>query len=328
MRYAVLTSKHHDGFCLWDSPSEPYNAVRWAAARRDIVRELSLACKQEGIRFCTYYSLLDWHHPDFTADYPRYVEHAHRQIEELLTRYEISGLWFDGDWTNSFDQWRSGEILAMIRRHRPLCTVNDRLGRGARGIIEGVDYYSKEQEIPGEALRRANRPAAWETCQTFGYSWGYCQDPDPLKSGERIIEQLVDVVSKGGNFLLNVGPRPDGTIPEAFVERMKVIGQWMARNGESIYGTSRSPFGGPLPAGRVAAKGNRLYVFLQELPPGGRIELPGLRHMIQRALLLDGGEPLAVLTDGPVPAVAAPAKLRPGPITVVVIELEAPQGAP
>ena len=105
--------------------------------------------------------------------------------------------------------------------------------------------------------------------------------------------------------MLNVGPRPDGTIPEAFVERMKVIGQWMARNGESIYGTSRSPFGGPLPAGRVAAKGNRLYVFLQELPPGGRIELPRAAARDPTRLLLDGGEPLAVLTGGPVPAVAA-----------------------
>ncbi|HEX8200535.1 MAG TPA: alpha-L-fucosidase, partial [Isosphaeraceae bacterium] len=215
-RYVVLTGKHHDGFCLWDSAVEPYNAVRFAAARRDVLGDLAGACERQGLKFCAYYSLLDWHHPDYEANFPRYVEHMHAQLRELLTRYPTYGLWFDGEWTHSMAEWRGADILAMARALRPLAFVNDRLGRETRSTVAGVDFYTREQEIPRGAPQRGNRPVAWETCQTFGYSWGYTESPDPLKSGERILDQLVEVVSKGGNFLLNIGPRPDGTIPEWF----------------------------------------------------------------------------------------------------------------
>jgi alpha-L-fucosidase len=323
-RYLVLTAKHHDGFCLWDTRLTGYSAARFAAAKRDLLGELAAACERGGIKFCAYYSMLDWHHPDFAADFPKYVDAMHAQIRELLANYPVWGMWFDGEWTHPKDAWRGDAIVAMIRALRPLAFVNDRLGRETRGTIAGVDFYTKEQEIPAEALRRAGRPVAWETCQTFGYSWGYNESPDPLKSGERIVEQLVDVVSKGGNFLLNVGPRPDGTIPEPFVERMKVIGAWMKVNGEAIYGAGRGPFGGPLPAGRVTAKGNRLYVFLEELPPDG-IVLRGLANRVVKAWALDGGEPLAVSARDGAPVVGAPKRLSdPATFTVVAVELDGP----
>jgi alpha-L-fucosidase len=198
--------------------------------------------------------------------------------------------------------------------------VNDRLGRETRGSISGVDFYTKEQEIPPAALKLQGRPVAWETSQTFGYSWGYCESPDPLKSGERVIEQLVDVVSKGGNFLLNVGARPDGSIPEAFVERMKVIGDWLKKNGDAIYDTERSPFPGPIPAGRVTSKGTRLYVFLEQLPKDGIIALPGLKTKVREAWMIDGKVELKVRAAG----IEAPGELLPGPFTVVAIECEGP----
>jgi alpha-L-fucosidase len=321
MRYLVLKAKHHDGFCLWDSPSEPYNSARFGAAKRDIVKELSEACEKGNVKFCAGYSLLDWHNPDFKANHPKYVEQAHAQIKELLTKYRVWGMWFDGEWTHSKGQWHGDELVSMIRRVRPQAVVNDRLGRETCGRMEGVDFYTKEQVIPPE--QPDSWPGAWETCQTFGYSWGYSESPDPLKSGEKVLLQLVEVASKGGNFLLNIGPRPDGKIPDPVLERMKVIGAWMKTNGESIYGTQRSPFDGPLPAGRVTAKGNRLYVFLEQWPKDG-ILLKGLTNQVKRAWLLDGGAELAVTARDTFPLVTVPLRLPDPAVSVVAIELDGP----
>jgi alpha-L-fucosidase len=322
-KYMVLTSKHHDGFCLWDTQSTRYNAAQFSPAGRDLIAQLAPAAERAGVKLALYYSFLDWHQPDYEKDFPKYVDWMHGQIRELLTRYPIWGLWFDGEWTHSKAEWRGDEVLAMIRQLRPLAFVNDRIGRETRGTMRGVDFYTKEQEIPAAALRVQNRPVAWETCQTFGYSWGYNESPDALRTGERIIEELVEVVSKGGNFLLNIGPRPDGSIPEFFQERMAVIGQFMRKNGDAIYGTERSPFGGPLPAGRVTAKGNMLYIFLEQLPQSG-ITMPGLASEVKRAWLLESKQPLEVRRENGVPVLAAPKALS-GPVfTVVAVELDGP----
>jgi alpha-L-fucosidase len=317
-RYLVLTSKHHEGFCLWDTPSTDYNAAKASRAGRDLVGALSAAAERGGIKLALYYSLLDWHNPDCEQNFSQYVSWMHGQLRELLTRYPIWGLWFDGEWTHSKAEWRGDEIVAMTRQLRPLAFVNDRIGRETRGVMPGVDFYTKEQEIPPDALRLQNRPVAWETCQTFGYSWGYNESPDPLRSGERLIEELVDVVSKGGNFLLNIGPRPDGTIPEYFQERMRIIGRFLKDNGEAIYGTERSPFRKPLSAGRVTAKGTRLYVFLDQLQ---EIELPGLRTPITRATVLKSGATLKVVKRGETSVVSAPAALVDPTFTVVAVDL-------
>ena len=240
-------------------------------------------------------------------------------MKELLSGYPLWGLWFDGEWGHLLDEWRGEELLTTIRHLKPQAFVNDRLGRETRSVITGVDFYTQEQEIPAAALRLQGRTVAWETCQTFGSSWGYTESPDPLKSGERLIAELVEVASKGGNFLLNIGARADGSIPEAFQARMKVIGGWLAKNGEAIYDTERSPFGGPLPAGRVTVKGTRLYVFLEDYPRSGLITLPGLKTKVREAWVVDGKIELKVKDAG----IAAP-DLQPGPFTVVAIELEGP----
>jgi len=317
-RYLVLTAKHHDGFCLWNSKLTPYSAARFAPAKRDLVGELAAACGKADVKFCAYYSLLDWHHPDYGPNFPKYVEYAHGQIGELLANYPLWGLWLDGEWGHTVDDWKGGDLITLLRQSKPDAFINDRLGRESRGTIAGVDFYTKETDVPATILRMQSRPTAWEAAQTFGHSWGYVESSDPLKSAERVIVEMVDAVSKGGNFLLNIGPRPDGTIPDALRERMKIIGAWLQKNGDSIYDTDRSPFNGRIPAGRVSVKGSRLFVFLEEYPKDGIITLPGLKTKIREAWVLDGKRELQVRDTG----IQAPDLIEGSPVTVVAIELE------
>jgi alpha-L-fucosidase len=316
-RYLVMTAKHHDGFCLWNTKLTTFNAAR-SGPKRDVVGELAAACQKENVKFGIYYSMLDWYQPTYERKLPQYVEFLHGQVKELLAAYPLWGLWFDGEWGHSKDEWRSDELVAAIRQAKPVALLNDRLGRDTRATIAGVDFYTQDPEAPVATLKLQGRPTTVESSLGFGRSWAYTESPDPLKSGERILGEIVDAVSKGGNFLLQIGTRPDGNIPEAFQARLKVIGSWLRRNGDAIYDTERSPFNGPLPAGRVTVKNNRLYVFLEELPKDGLIVLPGLKTPIREAWVLDGRRELKVRDNG----VDAPGDLLPGPFTVVAIELE------
>jgi alpha-L-fucosidase len=314
-----MTAKHHDGFCLWNTKLTAFNSTR-SGPKRDLLAEVAAACEKENVKFGAYYSMLDWYQPTYEKNVSRYVEFMHGQVKELLAGYPLWGLWFDGEWGRSRAEWRSDELVAMIRQARPLALLNDRLGRDSRATISGVDFYTQQPDATAAALKLQGRPLAWESSLSFGESWAYTESPDPLKSGERIIVEIVDAVSKGGNFLLKVGTRPDGSFPEAFEARMKVIGAWLRKNGDAIYDTERSPFNGPVPAGRVTAKGNRLYVFLEELPKDGIIALPGLKTAVREAWVLDSKRELKVRDSG----VQAPGDLVPGPVTVVAIELEGP----
>jgi len=319
-RYLILTAKGHDGFCLWNTRLTDFNVLRMATAKRDLFGEVAAACQKDGVKFCAAYSLLDWHHPDYRDNFPKYVDYVHDQIKELLATYPLWGFWFDGEWDHPKDDWKGDDLLVMIRRARPDAFINDRLGRETRNSMRGVDFYTREPDLSAAALRLEGRPVAWETGDSFGRSAGYLESPDPLKSAERVIVEMVDAVSKGGNFLLHIGPRPDGTIPEPIQARMKVIGEWMKKNGEAIYDTERSPFRGPLPAGRVTCKSTRLYVFLEELPRDGIITLPGLKTKVREAWVVDGKVELKVRDTG----IDAPGSLVDGPFTVVGIELEGP----
>ncbi|MBV8878645.1 MAG: alpha-L-fucosidase [Planctomycetaceae bacterium] len=319
-RYVVLTAKSADGFCLWNSKLSDYTSTRLAPGRRDVVGDLAAACEKGGVKFCASYSLLDRHHPDHRDNFPAYVDFVHAQVKELLSTYPIWGLEFDGETGHTIDEWRGSELIALIRQTKPAAFVNDRLGRDTRGTITKVDFYTAEPELGPAALRLQGRPTLWETTRTIGDSGSYTESPDPLKSGERLILDLVETASKGGNFLLQVGPRPDGTIPEAIRARLKIVGGWLEKNGDSIYDTERSPFGGPIPAGRVTAKGTRLFVFLEEVPRDGIIALPGLKTKVREAWVVDGKRELKVRETG----VQAPDLVEGSPVTVVGIELEGP----
>jgi alpha-L-fucosidase len=315
-RYLVMTAKHHDGYCLWNTKLTTFNAVR-SGPKREILGDLAAACKKEGVKFGIYYSILDWYQPTYQSSLPRYVEFLHGQVKELLEAYPLWGVWFDGEGAHTREEWRTDELAAAIRQAKPDALINDRLGRDTRGTITGVDFYTQPPDATVAALKLQGRPTVVESSLSFGESWAYTESPDPLRSGERIIGEIVDAASKGGNFLLRIGSRPDGTIPEAFQARLRIVGNWLRRNGDAIYETERGPFNGPLPAGRVTMKGNRLYVFLEEEPKDGIIALPGLKTPVREAWVVDGRRELKVRDTG----VQAP-DLLPGPFTVVAIELE------
>lgn len=276
-RTVVLTAKDRDGFCLWDSTLTDFNSVRASEARRDLVKELSTACRRADLTFGVTYSMIDWHRPETGT------EPAHRQLEELLGRTPIAGVWLDG--SKELPTEEADAFRATVRRAQPDALVGDS-----------------------------------DSCRTFGASRGYSESPEPLKSAERIIDELVDAVSSGHGYLLAVGARPDGAIPDPFLERLTVIGEWMQWNGEAIHGTGKSPLA-PIAAGRVTAKGNRLYVFLNPGSKDDRIDFPGLKDRILRAWVLGTNDPLEIRSDAGGPWIPAPARLQEA-ITVVAVELD------
>jgi len=321
MRYLIFTSKHHEGFAMFDSALTDYDAADRGPGR-DIVGELIAAARDAGIKIGFYYSMLDWHHPDYTADFPKYVdEYLFGQVRELCTNYgPIDCIWFDGEWDNPVDRWRSPELIDMIRDLQPNALINDRIGKGERGNTLLVDFYTREQpsEIQHTMAFERRRAIPWEACMTIGNSWGYKEGDAPLKSGTELIRYLVDVASRGGNLLLNVGPMADGVIPPHFVSRLEDIGVWMAKNGESIYGTQGSPFPA-LPVGKCTAKGDRLYIHLESAPTGP-VELPGLTNPIIRAWVLADGTELAF--DDTEKTVTLPNSLPDPAVTTIAVELD------
>lgn len=245
MRYAVFTARHHDGYSMWPTRWSDHS-VATSPCGRDLVGEFVDAFRAEGLRVGLYYSLPDWHHPDYPAltddDRPysfgtarrsspdaweRFIAYQFGQIEELLTGYgTIDLLWFDGAWERTPDEWRAGELLTRIRELQPSILVNDRLP-GA------TDFVTPEQFVPAEPP-----PQQWETCLTMNEAWGYVPDDTDYKSARHLVHTVCEVASRGGNLLLNVSPRGDGSLPPEQVERLGAVGAWMDRHGSSIIGTT------------------------------------------------------------------------------------------
>lgn len=323
MKYVVFTSKHHDGYCMFDTALTDYNTMD-GAPKRDFVRELIKAARATDLKIGFYYSMLDWHQPDYRTDLPKFVsEYLFPQVKELCANYgPIDCVWFDGEWDHPLAAWRSPELVKMIRELQPNTLINDRLGLGERGITQLCDFYTREQpsEMNVSMAFERQKLYSWEACMTIGDYWQFSIKDTHFKSTAELIRILVDVVSRGGNLLLNVGPTPDGEIPEHFLERLRGIGQWISANGESIYGTTRSPFAS-LPAGECTVKGNRLYVHL-DAHPGGVLVLPGLQNTIKKASLLETGAPLTF--DDKTKTVSLPERLPNDAVTVVVVELDGP----
>ena len=344
MKYIVITSKHHDGFALFDSAVSDYDVMA-TPFRRDILAELAEACRKEGLRICWYHSIMDWHHPDYLprrgwedrpadgADLARYVEYLHGQVTELLTNYgPIGVMWFDGEWEATWTHDHGRALYALCRRLQPDVVVNNRVDKG-RGGMAGMttgdqflgDFGTPEQEIPATGLPGVD----WETCMTMNRHWGYNSRDLDYKSSDELIRMLVDIASKGGNFLLNVGPRADGSFPPESVERLEAIGRWMAVHGESIHGTTASPFES-LPWGRCTVKRRgadaTLYIHVFAWPEDGRILLPGLGSRVRGARLL-GAEEVEITVDRKDADVflGVPAEAPDPACSVVAVEI---QGAP
>lgn len=304
MKYIVITSKHHDGFCLWDSKVSDWDVMDATPFKRDILRELSVACKKHGVKLCFYHSIMDWHHPDAQApfwpnyndtsksnpNFSRYVEtYMKPQLAELVTHYGPLGvLWFDGEWIKDWTEPQGKDLYAYLRGLQPSLIINNRVGKGRQGM-EGLskgddyagDFGTPEQQVPPEGLPGVD----WETCMTMNDTWGFKSYDENWKSTEELIRTLADVASKGGNFLLNVGPTPEGLIPQPSVDRLQEIGKWMAVNGESIHGVSASVIGRPQ-WGRCTVKGNKLYLHVFHWPTDGALEVPAVPGQVEKAYLL------------------------------------------
>ena len=247
VKYIIFTSKHHDGFSMWDSKVSGYDIAEFTPFKRDVLRELAEACKQAGIRLGFYYSIMDWHHPDaagerFAAYRDAYLK---PQLQELLTGYgKVGVLWFDGEWIDDWSEGQGAELYSFVRRLQPEIIVNNRVGKGRNGM-QGMsldkssagDFGTPEQEI----LAQGGAAMDWEACMTTNDSWGFKKSDNNWKSPEALIHNLIDIAAKGGNYLLNLGPDAEGLIPEAGQERFREIGKWLKVNGAAIYGTRPLP---------------------------------------------------------------------------------------
>lgn len=294
-KYMIMTTKHHEGFSLWDSNVNPFNSVN-APAGRDLVAEFVEAARAEGLGVGLYYSLMDWRHPDGAecfhdaAARQRFVEYTHGLVRELMTGYgKIDILWYDVPWPLKPNGWESTQMNYMVRSLQPHILINDRSGKDATGTVQHEDFDTPEQSVKPSPPYRD-----WETCDTMNRSWGWnMADPD-WKSVTVLLERLVTAASGGGNYILNVGPKADGTLESEAVERLEAIGQWLERNGqgESIYGTDRctcewTNFAfGVRPATR---RGNTMYWHVPHWY-GSELSIGGIETPVKRAWVLSTGD--------------------------------------
>ena len=322
MQYAVLTAKHHDGFCLYDSAYTDFKSTN-SPAGRDFVREFLDAAREYGLRAGLYFSIIDWRHPDFphygdkqhpmrndpaygneNRDFNRYLDFFHAQVKEVCSNYgKLDLIWFDFSYDGlRGEAWRGTELIEMVRSLQPDVVINNRLevsGEGYGSLAKGRpmpyhgDFVTPEKMIPPHGLLDVEgRPLVWESCVTMNEHWGYCATDNFYKPAPMLIKQLVECVSKGGNMILNVGPDATGRFPQQSLEILAEMGRWMDRNGESIYGCG--PAGMEKPEyGRITRKGNTLYYHLYENTIGP-MPLPGLEKDKVQAIrrLADGTEVL------------------------------------
>ncbi|MBA3707497.1 MAG: alpha-L-fucosidase [Planctomycetes bacterium] len=312
MKYFVITTKHHEGFCLWDTKLTDYKSTN-TPAKRDLLRPMIDAFRKEGIRVGLYHSLIDWHHPDYVIDphngpyregdraklnqgrdQARYAEYLRGQVRELLTVFgDIDILWFDFSYPKEDGSgkgrtdWQSEQLLKMIRELRPDIILNDRID-----LPGSWDVKTPEQFQPRAWVTVDGEPVVWEACQTFSGSWGYNRDESSWRSAEQLVHMLIDTVSKGGNLLLNVGPTARGEFDDRALSRLSQVGAWMRRHSRSIYGCTQAPAGCIAPEGSrltYNAETNRLYIHLLAWPFLPHLHLEGFAGKIEYAQLLNDG---------------------------------------
>jgi len=354
-RYVVFTTKHHDGFALHQSAVSNYAAG--SVLHRDLVKEIVTALRAEGLRVGFYHSLIDWHHdqyeyarskqlphplrgkpyPNGQRDHSKYIQYLHGEVAELMSNYgpidiawwDFSGQDFQGD-----QAWRATDLMKLVRGKQPDIIMNNRLfripeagfsGMGTASITARLDprygdFITPEQHIPATGMPGID----WETCMTLNTTWGYSEHDHAWKSEKTLIRNLIDIASKGGNYLLNIGPRGDGSVTPETVTSMQAIGRWLKVNGESIYCTQASPFSS-LAWGRATSKtlangSRRLYLHVFDWPKDGKLVVP-IRTDNPRAFLLAGATKLAAASAGGTVTITVPAEASDKIATVIVLDL-------
>ena len=314
MKYFVVTTKHHEGFCLWDSQLTDYKATNTPYGK-DLLRPMVDAFRGRGLKTGFYHSLLDWHHPDYSVDdlhpmrensaareanaqkdFARYVEYLHGQTRELLTEFgEVDILWYDFSYEGKGkEQWQSEKLIRMIRELQPHIILNDRLGIDQ-------DVKTPEQFQPSEWVKVNGQPVVWEGCQTLSGSWGYHRDEASWKSVEQLLHMLIDGVSKGGNLLLNVGPTGRGEFDRRALDCLRGMGDWMKRHSRAIYGCTQAPEGYKTPQDcryTYNPKTRRLYLHLFAWPYR-HIHLDGMADVVEYAQLLNDASEVKLLRSVP-----------------------------
>jgi len=289
MKYMVMTTKHHEGFCLWDTAQTDYNAARRGPGR-DLVAEYVDACREFGLRIGFYYSLMDWHHPDGARCAKdekarrRFLDFTQGCVRELCTNYgKIDILWYDVSWPlRSPELWESAKMNAMVRQLQPHIIINNR------------SQLPEDFGTPEEHVRAEEAGRAWEACMTFNGSWGYMPSAIDWRPVREVLGLLQNCTSGQGNLLLNIGPKPDGSVPDEAVPRLAAVGKWLAKNGEAVYGKVDRTGGRLewLPCGAWTLKGKTAYWWVSRWP-GKELALGGFRTKLVSASHLVGGKPIA-----------------------------------
>ncbi|MCC2976924.1 alpha-L-fucosidase [Sphingomonas sp. PL-96] len=311
-RYIVITSKHHDGFAMFDSKVSPYNVVRATPFARDPIAELAAACRRHGVKLFFYYSQLDWHHPDYfprgrtgrtsgrpeTGDWQKYLNYQDAQLRELLTQYgPIGGIWFDGWWdqqeTPMRDRWRLERTYRLIHQLQPAALI---VNNHHQTPFPGEDYQTFERDLPGQNTTGYSGTATigrlpLEMAETMNGSWGFNLTDDQYKTPKTLVRTLVGAAGRSANLLLNTGPMPNGEIQPENLETYRTIGAWLKANGASIYQTRGGPTA-PGDWGVTTQRGKTIYVHLLR-DHGGRVVLP-IQAPVASARLLAGGAPIPV----------------------------------
>jgi alpha-L-fucosidase len=313
MKYMVLTSKHHEGFCNWDTKLTNYNAMQFGP-KRDVIREYVEAARAEGLRVGFYYSLMDWHHPDGArcesdpAARRRFVDYTHGLIRELMTNYgKIDVLWYDVSWPLDAEGWESEKMNQMVLELQPEIIVNN------RNLVPG-DFSTPEQSTQATQ-------GDWESCMTMNDSWGYVTGDNNWKSPNKLVQNLVECARDGGNYLLNIGPKADGSVPEPSIRILGEIGQWLEKNGAAIYNTDKCLFLHGDICGFTRKK-NTLFTHVY-FWPGETVTVGGVTTRVRTAKLLATGKDVLFTQKGRQLIFSElPAQAPDTPVTVIMAECE------
>jgi alpha-L-fucosidase len=355
-RYVVFTTKHHDGFALHDSKVSDYDAG--SILHRDLVKEIVAALRAEGLKVGFYHSVIDWHHdqyeyarskqlphplrdkpyPNGQRDHQKYLAYLHGEVDELVSNYgPVDILWWDYSATDfqGEEAWRAFELLSAVRKKQPRIIMNNRLfripeagftGMGTNAISPQLDpkygdFITPEQHIPATGMPGVD----WETCMTMNTTWGYSEHDHQWKSNETLIRNLIDIASKGGNYLLNIGPKGDGSVPRESVDAMQAFGRWMKTNGDAIYATTASPFAkldwGRATQKKLAGGRTRLYLHVFDWPKDGKLVVPAALGSNAQARLRTTGKPLTVTAAAGQTTIAVPVEAPDAVASVVELDV-------